>query len=207
MGRNSRFPAKTRLSSRNVAIQPRSGANRAAWRKRTSRVVAEAVEDIAEVTQPARRSPVPRAESRPRYRLSREATGQCIARTASEQGREAMAAGEIGAGGTGAGIEVLNIELAVFGAGRRGCRVGSQPTGNRKRADCRGLLQCRIRPSGFGRKTTERPRRQRFAWWDGVYWKGSKNQIWSFLLVPLPCPTRNQLQIEFGGTSIPKEQV
>jgi cold shock protein len=27
------------------------------------------------------------------------------------------------------------------------------------------------------------------------------------LLVPLSCLTRNQLQIEFGGTSIPKEQV
>ena len=40
----------------------------------------------------------------------------------------------------------------------------------------------------------------------GVDWNRSKNPIWSFLLVPLPRLTRNQFQIEFGGTSIKRNK-
>ena len=41
--------------------------------------------------------------------------------------------------------------------------------------------------------------------WVYTYYR-SKNPIWIFLLVPLPGLTRNQLQIEFGGTSIQRNK-
>ena len=41
----------------------------------------------------------------------------------------------------------------------------------------------------------------------GVHLTQIEESDLDFLLVPLPCLTRNQLQIEFGGTSIQKEQV
>jgi len=40
-----------------------------------------------------------------------------------------------------------------------------------------------------------------------LHWSRSKNPIWTSLPVPLPRLTRNQLQIEFGGTFVSEEQV
>jgi hypothetical protein len=90
VGGNSSFQVKIRHFSESVAIRLRSAARIAVRRRRTNKLEGEE-EDTPGVNHGARRLRVQGAGSKPRFRLSREETGQYIARTAITPRREAAA--------------------------------------------------------------------------------------------------------------------
>ena len=111
MGRNSRFQAKIRHFSRSAVTQLPNAARRAARQKRTNK--AEGVEEDTALgaNRRAQPSPVPHAESRPRYRLNLAATGRYIVRTATVPESAAAAVAAAGGAGEIAGLAVSNSDI------------------------------------------------------------------------------------------------
>jgi len=118
------------VRQRTFRLHPAMGRNYRSTERPADSTPVAAEEDTSGVNHKARRSRVPRAGSRPQCRLSREATGPYIARTATTREREtaaaAAAAAAAGIDGNTKSLFPLLVPIAIGTGGRRLCKAFDQ---------------------------------------------------------------------------------